>query len=481
MKDKAVVISSLLYKFAERVSVKLITFVISIILARLLEPATFGMLAILTVFVNLCQTFVQSGMNVALIQTPNIEKKDYSTIFWVSLIISIILYIVLFITAPLIAQYYDSKMLILPLRVLAVSLCFGAFNSVQTAQMSREMKFKHQFICNLITVLISGIIGIGLAYMGYGLWALVIYYLMSQIVLCIAMLFTVKWYPRFEFSLKRAVTLLNYGWKILISNLLYSFYTDVRALIIAKVYSTESLAYYDRGNQLPNIVCYNLDIAIQAVMLPTLSRCQDDYVVVRSLLKRMIKVSTYVITPIMIGIAAISKEFTLVVLSDKWLDCVIYMIVFSLGYVFLPISSSCNVAIKAIGKADVFMKNQVLRISVMFATLLVSVFCFSSVLAIAVGYSLSLFFEMIIAIWPVNKYLNYSYQEVFKDILPNIIISAIMGIVVFLVGRIEIVTILVLLIQICIGVIAYTFLSICTRNDSFYYILNHIMQKKDNR
>lgn len=470
------VLKSLIFKFIERVGVKLIALVISIILARLLEPNTFGLLAILTVFVNLCQVFVQGGLNVALIQTPKLEKKDYSTVFWISLLLAVALYFILFVSAPLISNYYNTSELIQPLRVLAISLIFGAFNSVQTAQLSRDMSFGVQLICNLITTSVAGIIGIVMAYLGYGLWALVSYQLLSQIILCVTMLFAAKWRPKFEFSTGRAKVLIKYGWKIMFSNVFYSLYTDIRSLIIAKEFSAEALAYYDRGNQLPNIVSYNLDTAIQSVMLPALSRQQDNTVVIKDKLRKMVQISTFLITPIMFGIAAISEEFVYIFLSAKWKEAIPYLIVFSIGYIFLPVSSSCNVAIKAIGRSDVFAKNQTIRIIVMIIILVISVFVFHNVFAISIGYSISLLAEMIIAIFPANKYLGYKFKQVAMDLFENLLPALIMGIIVYAFGFIKTAYSIRFLLKVFAGILSYTGLCHLFKNRNMNYVASFAKQ-----
>lgn len=430
------VISSLVYKFSERVIVKLIAFVISIVLARLIEPATFGLLAILTVFINLSQVFVQGGLNVALIQNKETRREDYSTVFWISLVIAFVIYITLFACAPLIANYYDRQELISPLRVLSLSMIFGAFNSVQMAKLSREMQFRKQMICNLVSTVIAGIVGIAMAYKSLGLWALVTYNLLSQVVVCFVMLTVANWFPSLTFSFQRAKIFVGYGWKILVSNLMYSLYADIRSLIIGKVYTADDLALYDRANQLPNIVSYNLETAVQSVMLPALSKNQSDLKHIKSDLSRMIRAITFVITPMMIGIAAIAKPFVLVVLSDKWAACIPYMMIFSIGYIFMPIAGSCNVAIKAIGRSDVFAKNQAIRIATMFLILLVSLFAFHNVTAIVAGYAISLFLETLIAIWPASKYIGYTYMDALKDVAPNLLVSIAMGIIVYLICQV---------------------------------------------
>jgi O-antigen/teichoic acid export membrane protein len=471
-------VESLVFKFIERVGVRLIAFVISVILARLIDPATFGLLAIITVFVSLSQVFVQGGLNIALVQCKEVDEEDYSTVFWISLLVAILFYILLYATAPVIAHFYDSEELVHPLRVLGITLLFGAVNSIQTAQLSREMRFGSQMVCNLIATVIAGCAGIVCAYLEWGIWALVVYNATNQVLVCFLMVFATKWRPKFVFFKWRAVRFVRYGWKILVSNLLYSLYSDLRSLIVGRVFSTEDLAYYDRGNQLPNMVAFNLDQAIQSVMLPTLSKLQDQKEQVRHKLRRMEQVSSYLICPIMVGIAVVAHSFVMLFLSEAWLVCVPYMMVFSIGYCFMPVASYCNVAVKAIGRADVYAKNQAIRIATMFVLLIVSVLVFRSVMAIVICYAISLFLEMIIAIWPTRKLIDYSYFAAMHDVLPNFSIALFAGAVAYCIKFVNVPMIWEFILQIITGIAAYLLMSIITKNKSFRYILGRVRELK---
>ena len=232
--NKGKVISSLVFKFVERLAVKGIGLVIGIILARLLAPELFGLVAIISVFINLAQTFVQSGLGTALVQNRTADEKDYSTVFYLSTGIAVLMIAVLFAIAPLVGRYYDNAALIWPLRVYSFSLLFGALNSVQNAKLQREMQFRVMMRCNLIATIISGAIGVAAAFLGAGLWALVIYYFSNQVIVAVCMLVAQRWYPKWMFSVKRAKELFGFGWKMLVSALLCSLYNDIRSLIIGK-------------------------------------------------------------------------------------------------------------------------------------------------------------------------------------------------------------------------------------------------------
>ena len=236
------VLSSLFWKFMERGGTQGIQFIVQIVLARLLAPEQFGTIAIVMVFINLAQVFVQSGFNTALIQKKDADELDFSSVFYLSLFVAALLYILIFLTAPFIADFYRDPILMPVLRVLGFTLFFGAFNSIQNAYVSRNMMFKKLFYSSVGAILISGIVGVIAAYMGLGVWALVIQQLINQASITIIMWFTVKWRPKLIFSFKRVRVLFSFGWKLLASSLLDTLYLDLRTLIIGRIYSSSTLA-----------------------------------------------------------------------------------------------------------------------------------------------------------------------------------------------------------------------------------------------
>ncbi len=474
--NKNGLVSSFAFKFIERVGVKLTALIINIVLARLLAPELFGTVAIVMVLVELFRVFVLGGLNTALIQMEKIQEKDCSTVFWMSFFVAAVCYIGLFIASPFFAKYYDDAQLSLIIRILALDLFIGAFNSVQVAILSRQMNFKSQMLCSLSATIVVGAVGIVMAACGCGIWTLVVYQLASQIMICLTFYLVAKWIPKFEFSKKRAKELFSYGGKILLSNFLYSLYTNVRTLIIGNKFSAESLAYYDKGNQFPFVVSSNIDIAIQSVMLPTLSQGQNESEKILNMLRKTIRIGTYILFPVLIGMACSSRAIIFTLLTEKWSECVPYMTVFCIGYLFLTVSSSCNVAIKAIGAAGVYAKNQVLRLTCMFIILFASVFAFNSVFVIAIGYSLSLLVEMILAVIPARKYIGYKYRMLFSDIFMNLLISAVMGACVLLIYKIQLGNLLTLILQITVGVVAYLTLSIITKNKAYLYCIDMAKQ-----
>lgn len=417
------VVTSLIYRSVERLGAKGMGLVVSVILARLLAPSDFGQIAIVMVFINLAQILIDSGLSTALIQSATTRREDYSTVLYTSLLLSSLLIVILYLVAPAIAAFYESPMLIGPLRVFSFSLLIGALNSVLIAKMQKEMQFKQLMYCNLMATLLSGCIGICCAYQELGVWALVIYFFASSIISALLMLYAAHWLPQWCYSLRRAKELFAFGWKMMVSGLLCGLYCDLRTLIIGKLYSARDLGYYNRGDQFPSVISNTLDNAIQSVMFPVMSNAQHDLAQVKCLLKRTISMTSLVITPMMFILAAMTEPVIRILLTDKWLPAVPYMQCLCLGYASLPLGSSNLVALKAIGRSDLYMKLELFRRVVMLVILMLSIACFDSLLAIAVGMVVSSWIDYAITTWPIARLLKYGLGEQVGDIYKEVLAS----------------------------------------------------------
>ena len=475
------ILSSLSFKFIERLSVKGLGLIISVILARLLSPTEFGEIAIIMVFINLCQTFVQSGLNTALIQSKDLKKEDYSTVFYISVAVAALMVAILWICAPWIGIYYQNPNLVLPLRVYSFSLLFAALNSVQVAKLSREMAFKEIFLCSLISSVLSGALGVTLAFCGAGIWALIVYYFAATIVTCVTMLFATKWIPQLCFSIQRARTLFSYGWKMLASAVLCSLYADIRTLIIGKQFSEADLGYYSRGQQFPDILSNTLDVSIQSVMFPALARRQDNTEAVKIMLRKTVTLGCLLIIPVMAGLAVAAKPFITFLLTEKWLPCVPFMQILCIAYASVPLSSSYLVAIKAIGRSDTYMILEIIRRTVMLSILLITVFVFQTVEAIAWGYAISLWIDAIIVAIPTYRLLGYRFSEQLADLWRPLVTSLLMGGVLIPLTLLPIPNVLILIIQVVAGILVYLGLNILLKNPALkdiFVILGKLKKKK---
>lgn len=460
----------------ERFGVQGVQFVLQIILARLLDPEHYGILSLMLIFTTLANVFIQNGFNSALIQNKDVTEEDYSSVFWVSLGISVILYGLIFLTAPMIGSFYKMPDIILPLRVIALVLIPGSFNSVQLAKVSREMDFKKVFFSNIGGILISGLVGIALAYAGMGLWALVAQHVINIAVACVVMLATVKWIPRFIVNWYRVKELFTFGWKLLVSGLLDTLYQDLTSLVIGKKYDSGTLGYYNRGKQFPQFIVNAINGTVQSVMLPAMSEKQENLGQVKSLARNSIMLSTYIMMPMMAGLAGVSTAVVRLLLTDKWLPCVPYMQIYCFSLAFYPVHS-CNLqAINAVGRSDIFLKLEIIKKTIGTLFLIVAVFCFDSPIAIAVTGVFTTLISCFINAYPNKKLINYPYIEQIKDILPSFVSAMIMFGVVILVGNVGMNAIATLFLQVVVGVALFVGISIVFHLKS-YKILKDILAK----
>lgn len=472
--NKGTIIKSLIYKTVERFSVKGLGFVISILLARMLSPAVFGQIALITVVINLSLSIIEGGLGTALVQNKDVDEGDYSTVFYICMAMSVLITAIVFVGAPLVANYYKSPELLLPLRVYIFSVFFSSYASILTARMQREMRFKQILYCSLTATCVSGALAVALAFAGAGIWTLVVYYFSHTVVNCIAMFVAVRWRPRLSFSVARAKVLYGFGWKMLASSLLCSLYYDLRSLIIGKRFSTEALGYYDRGNQIPFVICSALDSSVQSVMFPVLAKSQDNRDVLRGILRRSLTLSAMLVVPAMMGLAAISETFIRLLLTDKWLPSVAIMEVLCIGHAASALTAPNLVAIKAMGRSDVYMKLEFVRRVAMLVVLLITVFAFDSIMAMAYSFTLSCWLDVLLCSLPNGRLLGYGLEKQLKDVWKTIVASALMALLVWAVGLLAMPLAAKLLVQVLTGVAVYIIMCWVMKVEGFLYALNII-------
>lgn len=466
---KSKVLASLFWKLMERGGNQGIQFMVQIVLARLLLPEDYGLIALVSIFILLANVFVQSGFSNALIQKKDVDEVDFSSVLYLSLFVATILYIILFLASPFIANFYRQPQLLPVLRVLSITLFFGAFNSIQNAYISKNMMFKKLFFSSVGSILVSGTVGIIFSYMGYGVWALVMQQLTNQFMVTAILWFTVKWRPRLLFSFKRVRVLFSYGWKLLVSALLDTLDMEIRTLVIGRIYSPVILGYYNRGKQFPQLIVANIDGSIQSVMLPTLSAHQDDKGKVKSMVRRSIVTSTFIIMPMMVGLAIVAEPLVKILLTDKWLPSVPFLQIFCASFALMPIHTSNLQAINALGRSDIFLKLEIIKKVIALVILAISIPFGVYVMAWG-GFLISILSTFIDA-HPNLKLLNYSYREQLKDIMPSMLISLIMGIIVYSFKLLNVSISLLLLLQIIVGAIVYTVLAKLFKIESFDYLI----------
>jgi O-antigen/teichoic acid export membrane protein len=453
----------------ERGGTQGIQFIVQIVLARLLAPEQFGTIAIVMVFINIAQVFVQSGFNTALIQKKDADDVDFSSVFYLSLALAGILYLIIFLSAPIIARFYKDDILVPVIRVLSLTLFFGTLNSIQNAYIARNLMFKKLFKSSLGAIIISGSFGLFAAYQGLGVWALVVQQLTNQMTISIIMWFTVKWRPKFIFSIARVKDLFSYGWKLLASSLLNTLYLEIRTLFIGRMYTSSTLGYYNRGQQFPKVIVSNIDGSIQSVMLPTLSAHQDDKKKVKDMMRRAIMTSSFLIFPMMIGMAVVAEPLVKIVLTDKWLPAVPFLQIFCISYALIPIHTANLQAINAMGRSDIFLRLEVVK--KLLGLVILGISLPFGVYAIAIGQVISAIISTFINVYPNKHLLNYSYREQWADIMPSLVLAVIMGITVYMFNLINIAAWKVLGLQLVVGVGSYIGLAKIFRVESLSYLI----------
>lgn len=482
MKEKSDIANAFGWKLLERFGVAGVQFVLQIVLARLLDPEHYGVLSLMIIFTTLANVFIQHGFNTSLIQNKDVAEEDYSSVLWVTLGAAGIIYAVLYFAAPLIADFYAMPDIVAPFRVLALMLIPGAVNSIQLAKVSREMDFKKVFYSNMGGIAVSGTVGIAMAYAGAGLWALVAQNLLNICVACVVMGFTVNWRPKFVCNLKRVGVLFSFGWKLLVSALLDTLYQDLRSLVIGKKYDSSTLGYYNRGKQFPQFIINAVNGAVQSVMLPAMSAKQDEMDKVKDLTRYSIMISSYIIFPMMAGLAGIAVPLVSLLLTDKWLPCVPYMQIYCFSLAFYPVHS-CNLqAINAMGRSDIFLKLEIVKKCIGISALIIAIACFDSPIAIALTGAVTTVISCFINAYPNKKLIGYSYVEQMRDILPSFIAALAMFVCVSFIGKLEIGVLILLILQIMAGVLVYLAISVIFKITPFTKLLEYIgntTRKKD--
>lgn len=464
------IFSNLIWRFAERCGAQFVAFVVSIVLARMLLPEVYGTVALITVFTTVLQVFVDSGLGNALIQKKDADDLDFSTVFYANIVFCGVLYILLCVCAPLIAGFYEDTSLTPLIRVLGITIVVSGVKNIQQAYVSRNMMFKKFFFSTLGGTIAAAVAGIALAMAGYGAWALVAQQVINVTVDTVILWITVRWRPQRTFSIKRLKSLFSYGWKLLVSSLLDIGYNNIRQLILGKMYSASDLAYYNRGRQFPNFIVTNVNSAIDSVLFPAMASVQDNRQSVKQMTRKSIKVSVYIMAPLMMGLAFAAEPVVRFILTDKWLECVPYLRIFCITFMFYPIHTANLNAIKAMGRSDLFLKLEVMKKCVG-SILLLSTMWFGP-MAMAYSLLLSSVLCQIINTWPNRKLLEYGYLEQLKDILPAIFLSVGMGSAVWLISLTGLPQMAVLSIQVVLGAVIYLAGSMVFRIDSFVYLMD---------
>lgn len=473
--------SGFIWKFAERIGAQLVSLVVSIVLARILVPEDYSVVGIVAIFFAFCNVFITGGLNTALIQKKDADEEDYSTIFWVNMIIGVVLYVIMFWTAPAIASIYHNDLLIPIIRVMALTFFINGIKAVLSAYISSTLQFKKFFFSTLIGTILSAVIGIAMAMAGFGAWALVAQQMSNSLIDTLILFITTKFRVKLVLSIKKLKELLHFGSKIFVASIISVLYDQINPLIVGLKFTSADLAFYTKGRSFPMLINDSITGSLSAVLFPVISKKQDDKESVRNMTRRYIGIASYVVFPIMLGFFAVAENFVKVVLTEKWLFAVPYIQIFSFSYMFNIIQTGNLEAIKAIGRSDIILKMEVIKKSLYFTVIFLFVWFTDSPEMLALSSIVCTMIATVVNTVPNRSLIAYRYRDQAKDILPNLVIASVMGVVVLFMNRIPVSPMLMLVLQVLVGAAIYVGLSAISKNENFMYLLGMVKQLRKGR
>lgn len=475
MQDKELskkVFSGMKWKAIERFFLQFINAVTPMILARLLMPEDFGTIAILTVFISIAQTLVNNGLGNSIVQKKDSDDLDCSTVFYTQFAIAIICYVVLFISAPFIAKLYKNPELSLMLRIMSLSIVISAIGAIQITVMKKNMQFQKSFVINIFATIAYGVVGIGLAYAGFGPWSLVWATLANGIALPLGALFMVRWHPKLQFSFERLKSLFSYSWKLTVGWIIGTLHHDFYVLVVGKRFSATTLGYYNRAGNFPQIISRTVTEVVDGVMFPAMSQIQEDREKLRSITKTLLSMNAYILFPIFLGLSAVAKNVVTIILTEKWLPSVPMMQIICVTYALTSINTSNMQVFNSMGRSDIFMKFEIIKRSISIVLLIVT--SFINIYAVIVVLLLMAVLSNMMNAYQNKKLLGIKFREQAKCLLPSFVCAAVMWIAAMAVGFIKMNIFLSLGVQIITGIITYLALSYIFRLQPFTYLLTYI-------
>ncbi|MBR5192030.1 MAG: lipopolysaccharide biosynthesis protein [Clostridia bacterium] len=442
-----------LWAFFERFGSQIVSFIVSIVLARFILPDDYGVIAIVTLFIGIANVFVTGGFSNALIQKKEVDHVDFSSVLYFGMGFSICLYLLLFFVAPYISLYFRIEELTTLLRIMGIQLIISSFNSVQRAYVSRNLMFRRFFFSTLGGISVSGAVGIVMAFLGYGVWSLMVQYILNTLIDTIVLFFTIKWRPTLAFSFKRLKILLSYGWKLLFATLLTTIYSDLYTWIIARKYNSADLAYYKKGKSFPQLLAGQVGASLDSVLFSSMSRESDNKAKLKYRLRQSIRFGSFIILPLIVGLAIVAKPFINFILTDVWADAVIYLQIACISFLVSPIGSMHIQVVKALGKSGIYLILDILKKLV--GVIVLIVFINKGVIAIALAEAFANFVGLFINIIPNIIILRYNLLEQLKDLTSALLLTLIMSLSIYWMIFLPIPSLLCMFLQIIVAGVVY--------------------------
>lgn len=408
-----------------------IQFIFSILIARLLLPSDYGTVAMLNIFLAISQTFIDSGFGTALIRKIDKTEEDFSTVFYFNIAAALAFYGILWFTAPYIADFYDIPLLKDITRVVALTLVFGSFSGIQSARLSIAIDFRSRAIISITVTLVTGALGLWMAYSGYGVWALVMQSVVSSLLRTILLWAFVRWMPKLVFSWKSFKELFSFGSKLLASGLLDTAYNNIYTLVIGKVFSSSALGVYSRADSLAQYPSSNITSVLQGVTFPVLSSIQNEPERLTSAYKKFIRLSAFVVFPLMIGLSAVADPLIRLVLTDKWEGAIYLLQIICFSMMWYPVHAINLNLLQVEGRSDYFLKLEIIK-----KIQGVIVLCITIPLGLVTmcyGRVVSSVLCLVYNTYYTKKLIDYGFASQMKDLLPILAHSLVMGVIVWMI------------------------------------------------
>lgn len=464
--------SGMVWKFVERIAAQLVSFLVSVILARILMPEQYGIIAKVTVFIAIADVFVSVGLGSALVQKKDSDDLDFSSIFCLDMVMSIILYGILFAMSPYISYFFNDPDLTNVLRVLGIKLLFSAYMSIQQAYISRHMIFRASAIVTFIATVCSAVVGIIMAHSGKGVWALVSQQLTMSVSQVLLLTLILKWRPRIQFSWKRSKEMLTYGNLILLAGILDTISSQFRTLIVGKFYTDEELAYYNRGDLYPQTLIGSISGTMHTVLFAAYSKEQKNLTVIKAMVRKGIQRGSFLVFTMLTGLAMVAEPFVRLMLTEKWMPCVPFLQIGCIGYATWVIQIVEQEAIQGLGYAKDYLLITMVR--VMFNLIAVFILARYGVMAIAMGAVATSFLSSFLVCRWTYKHLHYNIKEQIQDLSPAIFVSICIAVAVSIVSRIPLPDLTLLILEIFAGIGVCIVMCVLTKNEAFYWIIYKI-------
>lgn len=437
------------WSFADNIFNQGITFLVGLVLARILSPEEYGLIGIIMIFIALFNSIVDSGFSSALIRKNDVTDTDYNTVFFTNMAVSIVLFLLMFFAAPLISDFFNQPQLLMLSRVMAVVIIINAFAIIQKTILIRKVDFKTQTKISLIASISSGVIGIGMALADYGVWSLVGQQISRQLINAFFLWIWSSWYPKFAFSIQSFKELFGFGWKLMASSLIDTVWKEIYQVVIGKCYSAETLGQYTRAKQFDSIFSSNLTSVVQRVSYPVLSKIQDDKERLKLAYKKIIKTTMFVSFCCMLGLAAIAEPMIVTLIGEQWLPAVPFLQIISFSLMLYPLHALNLNMLQVQGRSDLFLKLEILKKAIALGPLLAGIFW--NIYSMLIGSVITGFISYYLNAFYSGRFLNYSIWEQIKDILPSFGVALFMALAIYPISFIDLPSVSLMIIQILAG------------------------------